>query len=77
MLFRSKQLFIPEGFAHGFLTLEDDTIFSYKCSNYYEKNAEQSLLWNDFSLQIQWNCEHPILSEKDKAWSLISPDVSS
>lgn len=60
-----KQLFIPEGFAHGFLTLEDDTIFSYKCSNYYEKSAEQSILWNDISLQIEWNCEKPILSAKD------------
>lgn len=60
-----KQLFIPEGFAHGFVTLEDDTIFSYKCSNYYEKSAEQSILWNDISLQIEWNCDQPILSAKD------------
>lgn len=60
-----KQLFIPAGFAHGFVTLEDDTIFSYKCSNYYEKSAEGTILWNDLSLNIAWNCERPILSEKD------------
>lgn len=60
-----KQLFIPAGFAHGFVTLEDDTIFSYKCSNYYEKSAEGTILWNDLSLNIAWNCEQPILSEKD------------
>ncbi|MDP2088404.1 MAG: dTDP-4-dehydrorhamnose 3,5-epimerase [Flavobacteriaceae bacterium] len=60
-----KQLFIPEGFAHGFLSLEDHTIFSYKCSNYYEKSAEHTILWNDFSLHIEWNCDQPVLSQKD------------
>jgi dTDP-4-dehydrorhamnose 3,5-epimerase len=60
-----KQLFIPAGFAHGFITLEDDTIFSYKCSNYYEKNAERTILWNDKSLNIEWNCDQPLLSDKD------------
>lgn len=60
-----QQLFIPEGFAHGFLTLEENTIFSYKCSNYYEKSSERTILWNDFSLNIEWNCKQPILSEKD------------
>lgn len=60
-----QQLFIPEGFAHGFLTLENDTIFSYKCSNYYEKSAERTIVWNDFSLNIAWNCNQPILSDKD------------
>lgn len=60
-----KQLFIPAGFAHGFLTLENDTIFSYKCSDYYKKEAEGAILWNDFSLDIKWDCENPMLSEKD------------
>ncbi|MBS3993746.1 MAG: dTDP-4-dehydrorhamnose 3,5-epimerase [Bacteroidetes bacterium] len=60
-----KQLFIPEGFAHGFITLEDNTIFSYKCSNYYHKESEESLLWNDFGLNIDWNCKAPLLSPKD------------
>ncbi len=60
-----KQLFIPVGFAHGFLTLEDNTIFSYKCSDYYKKEFEGTILWNDFSLNIEWNCDAPLLSEKD------------
>ncbi len=60
------QLYVPKGFAHGFLVLEDNTIFSYKCTNYYHKEAEESLLWNDTALNIDWNIEHPIISEKDK-----------
>ena len=60
-----KQLFIPEGFAHGFLTLEDQTIFHYKCSNYYSPEAERSLLWKDPAIGIQWPVAAPILSDKD------------
>ena len=60
-----KMFFIPEGFAHGFLTLENDTIFSYKCSNFYNKESEGSLLWNDANLNINWGIEAPILSGKD------------
>ena len=59
--------YIPEGFAHGFLTLEDDTIFTYKCSAYYNKESEGSLLWSDETLNIDWGIDNPILSEKDKA----------
>jgi dTDP-4-dehydrorhamnose 3,5-epimerase len=59
------QFFIPEGFAHGFLTLSDDTIFSYKCSAYYNKASEGCLLWNDPGLAIAWNTDHPTLSDKD------------
>ena len=61
-----KQLYIPPGFAHGFLVLEDKTIFSYKCTNYYKKDSEGAILWNDKTLNINWNIEHPIISEKDK-----------
>ena len=61
-----KQLYIPVGFAHGFFTLEDNTIFSYKCSNYYHKTSEGALLWNDKDLSINWNVAQPVLSEKDK-----------
>jgi dTDP-4-dehydrorhamnose 3,5-epimerase len=59
------QLFIPEGFAHGFLTLEDDTIFAYKCSDYYNQQSEGSVFWNDSFLAIPWEIENPIVSEKD------------
>jgi dTDP-4-dehydrorhamnose 3,5-epimerase len=61
-----KQLFIPEGFAHGFWTVEENTIFSYKCTNYYSSECDRSLLWNDSSLDIDWGIEQPILSEKDR-----------
>lgn len=57
---------IPEGFAHGFLTLEDETVFSYKCTRYYNKEAECCLRWNDPALNIQWGISTPLLSEKDK-----------
>ena len=61
-----KQLWVPPGFAHGFLTLEDDTLFSYKWTNHYSKNHEMDLLWNDEDLNIEWGIENPIISEKDK-----------
>lgn len=59
-------LWIPEGFAHGFLTLEDHTIFSYKCTNYYNKASEDCILWNDPDLGIKWGITVPLLSGKDK-----------
>jgi dTDP-4-dehydrorhamnose 3,5-epimerase len=60
------QLYVPEGFAHGFQVLEDHTVFSYKCTNYYSKEHERSLLWNDPTLHIEWNEIPPIVSEKDQ-----------
>tara|TARA_B100000809_G_scaffold266684_1_gene330707 strand:+ start:4512 stop:5054 length:543 start_codon:yes stop_codon:yes gene_type:complete len=60
-----KMFFIPEGFAHGFLTLEGDTIFSYKCSNVYHTESEDAILWNDKDLSIDWRIESPVLSGKD------------
>ncbi|MCL4156871.1 UNVERIFIED_CONTAM: hypothetical protein GTU68_044835 [Idotea baltica] len=60
------QLYVPKGFAHGFLVLEDDTIFSYKCSDYYKKESEKAILWNDKTLNIDWKIKTPIISEKDK-----------
>jgi dTDP-4-dehydrorhamnose 3,5-epimerase len=61
----AMQLFIPEGFAHGFLTLENETIFSYKCSNYYSKDLERSIRWNDPELAIDWGSLNPLVSERD------------
>lgn len=63
-----KQLYIPRGFAHGFLVLEDDTVFSYKCDNYYYKPSESGIVFNDKKLNINWGVseDQVILSEKDK-----------
>jgi len=57
---------IPPGFAHGFVTLEDHTIFFYKCTNVYNKASEGSIAWNDPDLNIDWNITNPILADKDK-----------
>ena len=65
---KCNQLFVPRGFAHGFLVLEDETIFSYKCDNYYNKASESGIIFNDKTLDINWDfpSEEIILSEKDK-----------
>ena len=59
------QLFIPPGFAHGFSVLSDEAIFSYKCTAYYSKEDERSILYNDPDLNIDWQIENPVVSEKD------------
>lgn len=61
---------IPAGMAHGFLTLEDDTVFFYKCTNTYNKDSEGSIRWNDLDLKIDWGVSKAILSEKDKISTL-------
>ena len=63
-----KQFFIPRGFAHGFVVIEDNTLFSYKCDNLYCKEAERGLMFNDPALKIEWpKLDMPILlSEKDQ-----------
>jgi len=58
-------MYIPDGFAHGFLTLRDNTIFSYKCTNFYNKASEDCIKWDDADIGIQWNYKDPLLSEKD------------
>lgn len=68
-----KMFFIPKGFAHGFLVLSDIVDFQYKCSNFYSKESEGGLLWNDPDLKIDWpQMENLILSEKDKLWPKFS-----
>jgi dTDP-4-dehydrorhamnose 3,5-epimerase len=59
------QLWIPPGFAHGFLTLEDETIFYYKCTQLYNRESEAGIRWNDPELGIDWGVENPSLSAKD------------
>jgi len=63
----NKTMFwLPPGFAHGFVTLEDDTIFTYKCTGVYNKESEGALLWCDSDLKINWGIDSPIVSEKDQ-----------
>ena len=63
-----KMFYVPEGFAHGFLTLEDNVIFQYKCTQFYEPSSEGSIRWNDPDLGIEWMSQEGdyVLSEKDK-----------
>lgn len=61
-----KQLWIPRGFAHGFVVLEDDTFFLYKCTGVYSKEYERGVLYSDAALGIEWGVDVPIVSEKDQ-----------
>jgi dTDP-4-dehydrorhamnose 3,5-epimerase len=61
-----KQLLIPRGFGHGFVTLTDDVEFLYKADNYYALEADAGIRWNDPDIGVDWCVENPILSEKDK-----------
>jgi len=59
------QFYIPEGFAHGFAVLEENTLFAYKCSTIYHKESERTILFNDNDLNIDWQLNTPIVSERD------------
>ena len=61
-----KQLLIPRGFGHGFVTLTDDVEFLYKADNYYAPEEEGGIRWNDPDIGVKWCVEKPILSKKDK-----------
>ena len=66
-----QQFWIPEGFAHGFLTMSDNAEVLYKTTNFWEKDCEKSIKWDDETLSINWplekiNLEFPFLSKKDK-----------
>ena len=66
------QLYIPPGFAHGFLTLSEEAVFTYKCTDYYRPEHEGGLAWNDRAFAIEWGIEDPILSEKDRNYAPFS-----
>ena len=62
----AKSIFIPAGFAHGFLALKKENIIYYTCTNYRSAKHEIGLLWNDDDLKIKWPIKNPIISKKDK-----------
>lgn len=62
---KQNMAYIPPGFAHGFAALED-SVFSYKCTNYYNKASESGIIWNDSELNIDWQIEQPNVSPKDE-----------
>lgn len=67
-----RQLLIPRGFGHGFITLTDDVEFVYKEDNFYEPGSDRSVLWCDPELRIDWGVQNPILSPKDAAAPLLA-----
>lgn len=68
-----RQLFLPRGFAHGFITLSEEAVFQYKCDNYYAPSHEGSVAWNDPAIGIEWGVpmEDIILSDKDRNHPLL------
>ena len=66
-----KQLFIPRGFGHGFITLTDDTEFVYKADNYYSPEHDSAILWSDPDIGISWGTDNPVVSDKDRAALLL------
>ena len=73
-----RQLFIPKGFAHGYIALEENTLFLYKCDEYYHPEAEGGIIWNDPTIAIDWGVAESemIISDKDRGYGLLS-DLTS
>jgi dTDP-4-dehydrorhamnose 3,5-epimerase len=69
---RQNQVFIPRGFAHGFLALTDSVQFLYKCSDFYDPASEHGILWNDPDLAIPWGVTHLLVSEKDAGYPTLA-----
>lgn len=61
----ARQLYVPEGYAHGFVATSGEALFHYKCTDFYHPEADRAVRWNDPSLEINWPVEDPILSDKD------------
>jgi dTDP-4-dehydrorhamnose 3,5-epimerase len=67
-----NQIYIPRGFAHGYLALSEKVQFLYKCSDFYEPKDDHGILWNDPQIGISWNIANPIVSEKDSRFTTLS-----
>lgn len=70
---QKNMLYIPEGFAHGFCALEDDTQMVYNCSREYSPEHERGIVWNDPAIGITWPIEQPILAERDANYPTLQP----
>jgi dTDP-4-dehydrorhamnose 3,5-epimerase len=69
---RQNLIFIPQGFAHGFVVLSDSAQFLYKCSDFYDPGGEYGIIWNDPDLAISWGVASPLVSEKDAKYSTLA-----
>jgi dTDP-4-dehydrorhamnose 3,5-epimerase len=69
---RQNEIFIPRGFAHGFLALSDSVQFLYKCSDFYDPASEHGIAWDDPDLGIRWGIDRPLVSEKDAKYSTLA-----
>jgi dTDP-4-dehydrorhamnose 3,5-epimerase len=67
-----NQIFIPQGFAHGYVALSDSVQFLYKCSDFYDPTSEYGIIWNDPDLAIPWGVANPLVSEKDAKYSTLA-----
>ena len=65
------QIFVPEGFAHGFCVLSDTALFHYKCSDFYAPECEGGVLWSDPDVGVDWPLDSPLVSEKDAQFSCL------
>jgi len=69
---RQNQVFIPRGFAHGFVALSETVQFLYKCSDFYDPTSEYGIVWNDPGLAISWGVANPLVSERDAKYSTLA-----
>jgi dTDP-4-dehydrorhamnose 3,5-epimerase len=69
---RQNQIYVPRGFAHGFVALSDTVEFLYKCSDFYDPTSEYGIIWNDPGLGISWGVANPLVSEKDAKYSTLA-----
>ena len=67
-----KQLYVPVGFAHGFSVLSEEAVVHYKCTEYYHKESERGVRWDDPDIRINWGVDKPLLSDKDRKQPLFS-----
>lgn len=69
---KQNQVYIPRGFAHGYLALSERVQFLYKCTDFYHPEDERGILWNDPQISVSWNVAHPIVSDKDSCFTTLS-----